>query len=84
MGAVSSRDFVLEAMQWASTVMIHISRQAPTNPQLPRHTLVSPSKLTVQQMGRGPYHLLHRRVQLCKTGGCLFHGKFSDATEEEP
>jgi argininosuccinate lyase len=26
MGAVSSRDFVLEALQFASTVMIHISR----------------------------------------------------------
>lgn len=26
MGAVSSRDFVLEAMQWGSFLMTHISR----------------------------------------------------------
>jgi hypothetical protein len=40
--------------------------------------------LIFEKMGRRPYYLLDRGIQLRETGRRVFHGELIDATKEEP
>lgn len=63
MAAVSSRDFVVEAMQWGSMLMLHMSRYVNSLQILTMTIRTFTDGL--QQLGRGLNCLFHRRIRIC-------------------